>query len=376
MTIGNSVTSIDEGAFAGCSGLTEIIIPNSVKSIGKDAFWECSGLESITIGSGVKSIGYSAFGKCSNLTAVHINDIEAWCNIKYTNGISFLGSGATSDTCYPMYYADHLFLDDKEIKDLVLPNGLTSIAQGVFYGCSEITSITIPNSVTSIGEGAFSCCSGLTSVTIPNSVKTIGKLAFYNCKGLTSVTIGSSVNTINSKAFANCSELTDVYCYAENVPSTSSDALTDSYTEYATLYVPESSGATYNTAVPWSGFGTIKTLSGEIPVVEKCATPTISYFDGKLHFSCETESVEYVYNITPPSAKSGNGTDISMPTTYKVTVYATKDGYENSDVATKVINVSGGTSGLRGDVNNDGTVNMPDAMFIVNKILNGKFPDE
>ena len=65
-----------------------------------------------------------------------------------------------------------------------------------------------------------------------------------------------------------------------------------------------------------------------------------------------------------------------MPTTYKVTVYATKDGYENSDVATKDINVSGGASGIRGDVNNDGTVSMPDAMFIVNKILNGKFPDE
>ena len=67
---------------------------------------------------------------------------------------------------------------------------------------------------------------------------------------------------------------------------------------------------------------------------------------------------------------------MQLTTTYKVTVYATKDGYENSDVSTKDINVSGGASGIRGDVNNDGTVNMPDAMFIVNKILNGKFPDE
>ena len=67
---------------------------------------------------------------------------------------------------------------------------------------------------------------------------------------------------------------------------------------------------------------------------------------------------------------------MQLTTTYKVTVYATKAGYENSDEATLEINVGGGASGLRGDVNNDGTVNMPDAMFIVNKILNGKFPDE
>ena len=111
-----------------------------------------------------------------------------------------------------------------------------------------------------------------------------------------------------------------------------------------------------------------------IEKLEKCATPTIDYVDGKLNFSCETEGVEYVYNIT--SAKSGSGTNISMPNTYKVTVYATKDGYNKSDVAMKEISVGSGESGIRGDVNLDGEVGMPDVMFIVNHILNGKFPDE
>ena len=150
------------------------------------------------------------------------------------------------------------------------------------------------------------------------------------------------------------------------------DVFYNSYAEYINLHVPEASLNAYKTTSPWSGFGTITPMSGEIPVVEKCATPTISYVDGKLTFDCETEGVEYVSSITPPSAFNSGSKTVSMPTTYKVTVYATKDGYENSDVATKEIDVCG----IRGDVNNDGTVNMPDAMFIVNKILNGKFPDE
>ena len=68
VTIPNSVTSIGESAFYGCSGLTSAIIGNSVKSIGESAFDSCSGLTSVTIGNSVTSIGYDAFRGCSGLT--------------------------------------------------------------------------------------------------------------------------------------------------------------------------------------------------------------------------------------------------------------------------------------------------------------------
>ena len=138
---------------------------------------------------------------------------------------------------------------------------MTSIGDGAFYNCSGLTSITIPNSVTSIGESAFFGCSGLTSITIPNSVTSIGEWTFYYCSGLTSVTIPNSVTSIGEKAFAECSKLENVYCYAENVPSTDATAFEESNIASATLYVPGSALSSYQTTASWSGFGTIKALN-------------------------------------------------------------------------------------------------------------------
>ena len=70
-----------------------------------------------------------------------------------------------------------------------IPNSVTFLGDGAFYGCESLTSITIPNSVTSIETGAFWDCKSLTSIIIPNSVISIGEYAFYYCKSLTSITI-------------------------------------------------------------------------------------------------------------------------------------------------------------------------------------------
>ena len=121
-------------------------------------------------------------------------------------------------------------------------------------------------SVTSIGVEAFDYCDGLTSVTIPNSVTSIGKSAFEDCSGLTSVTIGNGVTSIGGYAFYECSVLRDVYCYAEKVPSTSSNAFNGSYPEYATLHVPDASIESYKSKAPWSEFGKIITLDAAMLV--------------------------------------------------------------------------------------------------------------
>ena len=104
--IPDSVTSIGDGAFSGCSGLTSIALPNSVTSIGDRAFSRCSRLASITLPDSVTSIGNLAFSRCSGMTSI------------------------------------------------TLPDSLTSIGYGAFNGCSKLTSI-IWNGETDSSADAF-----------------------------------------------------------------------------------------------------------------------------------------------------------------------------------------------------------------------------
>ena len=199
LKIPDIVTSIGDYAFYHCSGLTgELKIPDSVTSIGDYAFCDCSGLTEITIPRSVTSIGSSAFYGCSEIKKVHITDLSAWCNISF---------GSDSN---PLYYAHHLYMDGEEVIKLEIPNGVTSIGDYAFDGCSGLTEITIPDSVTKIGNYAFKDCIGLTSIDIPNSVTSIGSWAFYKCSGLTKITIPDSVTSIGSWAFCDCSGLTEI----------------------------------------------------------------------------------------------------------------------------------------------------------------------
>ena len=95
----------------------------------------------------------------------------------------------------------------------------------------------------------------------------------------------------------------------------------------------------------------------------KCATPTISFANGELEFNCETEGVEYEYEVTVADAKKDKGKKVSLTGVYKVSVYATKAGYEDSDVAT--MEFSMGDTGLKGDVNGDGVVDTQDAIKVI-----------
>ena len=201
MEISTNVTSIGDSAFFGCRGLTSVTIPNGVTSIGDEAFSGCRGLTSVTIPNGVTSIGDEAFSGCSGLT-----------NVTIPNGVTNIGRSAFDDTPFYNNLPDGLVVFGKvayKLKgecpsEVVIPEGVTSIAYSAFSGCSGLTSVTIPNGVTSIGDGAFSGCSGLTSVTIPNGVTSIGDGAFSGCSGLTSVTIPNGVASIGDEAFSGC----------------------------------------------------------------------------------------------------------------------------------------------------------------------------
>ena len=298
MTIPNSVTRIGSSTFNNCTALTSVSIGNSVTSLGTSAFRNCSSLSSVTIPDGVTSIGEYTFSDCSSLSSVTIPesvqyigsyafDNTAWYdnqpdglvyagNIVYkykgtmpqgthitikegTLGISeeaFSGcTGLTSvtlnsnDIVSSTYTSGNNFktIFGSQVIEYIIGDGVTSIGDYAFYGCSSMSSISIPENVTSIGSNAFQNCSGLTkaefasivslcemefknnsanplnyakhlyidgqeitALVIPNNVTSIGNYAFYNCSSFTSVVIPNSVTSFGSYAFYGCSGLESV----------------------------------------------------------------------------------------------------------------------------------------------------------------------
>ena len=140
--IPNSVTSIDDEAFYGCSGLISVTIPNSVTSISYRVFCHCSGLASVTIPNSVTSISNYAFEGCSGLTSVTI------------------------------------------------PNSVTEIHYSAFEDCSGLTSLTIGNSVTDIGPWAFYNCTNLAEVTcLATTPPSLGGDVFYGIASPCTLTV-------------------------------------------------------------------------------------------------------------------------------------------------------------------------------------------
>ena len=170
--IPNGVTSIGDWAFQSCNSLTSITIPDSVTSIGTMAFEDCSSLTSITIPDSVTSIDRHAFFVCRKLNQINVDT----ANTAYSsvNGVLF-NKEKTKLIRYPEGKADTSYS---------IPDGVTSIGNSAFYGCSNLTSITIPDGVTIIDINAFQYCRSLTSITIPDSVTYISAEAFDGCDSL------------------------------------------------------------------------------------------------------------------------------------------------------------------------------------------------
>lgn len=279
-----SVTGIGENAFKGCTSLESVELPGSLKEIRAWTFDYCTGLKSVSIPSSITRIGQDAFGHCNNLKEVHIYDLAAWCNISLWPHDN------------PLYYAHHLFLDEEEIKDLVIPETVTSINQYAFEGCSGLTSVTIPENVTELGDCVFDGCSGLTFVTLPESITKIPPAAFRDCSGLTSFSVPRSVTELDWAAFQNCTGLNEFYCFAENIPQTNEYAFfSQSQTIPATLHVPESSIEAYKSTYPWSKFRRIVSLDFvEEPVTVTADDLTMCYGDDRpsLTFTSVGEELE------------------------------------------------------------------------------------
>lgn len=281
----STITSINQSAFYGCTALPSVTIPSGVKTIGLQAFENCTSLTSITIPSSVTSIQAQAFYQCSKLATINClattpptitattfptttsmvvvpcSSIDAYKKASYWSSFSNYSSAAVTFTIDGIKYQSNASCGEvsviansysgaviipstvtyngstynvtaiggsafssSNITSINLPDGLTTIGNYAFAGCSHITSLTIPANVTSIGEFAFIGCTGLTTLTVSSPKTVIGYSAFYSCSSLSSLTIPSSV--IGERAFYSCTGLSTLVI-PSSVNSIGKNAFTD-----------------------------------------------------------------------------------------------------------------------------------------------------
>ena len=438
ITIPESVTTIEEQAFYGCSNLSSITIPSSVTTIGYAAFSECSNLpvvnniryadtylvevvdptqslyqikegtrfigdfafsqselSSISIPESVISIGIGAFADCPNLMSINIPE-----------GVTNFGTGAFSG-CPNLpvenniRYADTYLIEaiDKSLTEYQIKDGTRIIGTSAFSYCPNLTSFNIPNSITIIDSYAFDGCENLNSINIPNSVKSIGSYVFQSCSNLTSITIPSSVTNIKESVFsgsslesiqvdgsnliydsrdgcnaviekssnkliAGCKNtiipntvtsigkcafenvlmtsidipgsvssigdygfytgVSEVICRAETPPSCGDYVFYEdgNALSQVTLYVPAASIDDYRTTEPWSGFGTITSLSTIVTANDY----TREYGDENPEFEYTEEGA--ALDGTPDISCSA--TETSAPGDYPIVI--TRGTETNADV--------------------------------------------
>jgi hypothetical protein len=284
----SSVVAIEDNAFWGCTGLTDITsILSSVHSIGEYAFWQCSGITDLVLPNTVQSIGRLAFGLCTGLTSITIPE-----------SVSLIGLGAFAEHKCPLsidpgnqyYTIINEVLFNKSVTTLIecpvtmsgtyqIPSTVTTIAEYAFFDCFFVTSVVfppaletigiqafnlcglkgqliLPSSLKSIGRSAFSDVVGITGeLKMPSGVTSIGDQAFMNCQGLTSVVIPSSVKEIGGQVFSGCSGITSITLNSSNPENFTGFLIADN--AKCVLHVPYGSKSAYSESQQWKVYKTI-----------------------------------------------------------------------------------------------------------------------
>ncbi len=192
--------------------LTNVTIPNSITSIGECAFQGCSALNTLNFNAVLCDDFISTATKRPffglNISTINIGDNVEKIPAYFAHGMTSLTNTTIGNSVASI--GSYAFYNCTNLASIVIPNSVTSICSYAFYNCSGLTSIDIPNSVNSIASGAFYNCSGLTNINISNTITTIENFSFRNCSGLSNLTIPNSVTYIASYAFNGCSGLTSI----------------------------------------------------------------------------------------------------------------------------------------------------------------------
>lgn len=270
---------IPDYAFDGCHRLTSIIFPSSIKRIGNNLFSSSGDQVIYSKASKEESSWYASFyyevpivwnfdvegGEFNglNYSLCKQNDEEYICISGAKKELAIIDIPSEIDGVSVKEIARYAFAEHEKIKEIFIPNSVTSIGESAFHWVSNIEKLTIPfangclladyfdetdsnsylyprylkeivlsggkyiserffsglnllekislpKGLENIGSKAFGYCSSLTSLDLPNSVLSIGEYAFYRCRNLVSINIGNKLLSVGDYAFYCCSSLKKV----------------------------------------------------------------------------------------------------------------------------------------------------------------------
>lgn len=209
---GYKVTSIGSGAF-GLSSITKISLPDTITTIEKGAFSLCDDLESINMPQSLISIGDSAFFNCRSLTYINIPDL-----------VNSIGSSA--------------FEGCNKLNNVKLPSNIKELKDTTFDSCSSLTNVVLPDSLISIGENCFQNCCSLEKLNITSNVSSVGKNFIIGCNELSQLTVNEDNQYLTAKdevlynkdmtILLSCSpNKSDTFIIPDSVETISTDAFNE-----------------------------------------------------------------------------------------------------------------------------------------------------
>ena len=234
IAIPEGVTSIGNGAFRDCEALTELALPQGLKKIGSNAFIGCKSLTYIEIPDGVETVEYfiaestiqlrCAIGSSAAVAVSRSNDgfYSDDLYLRYTfdgdgvqNGLTLMKYiGASSEVIVPDGVTKLQYSTFSECRQLltrvVLPDGLLSIPESLLNNCTNLKEVVIPESVTTIGNHAFFGCASLEKINLPAGLTEISQSLLGGCTALSEITIPDGVTAIGDSAFQKCASLTEI----------------------------------------------------------------------------------------------------------------------------------------------------------------------
>ena len=238
ITLPDSVTSIEDGAFEYCKKIRSVVIGHHLQSVAVLAFGGCERLRSVTLGTGLTALSASAFSRSEKLIEivnnsalsveiegvyVHAGESEMvlqdgylFCRIGGTNYLLDYTKNDTNLTLPESFGGDSYEIIENAFREanitgVVMGNGVVKIGDFAFYNCTNLTTVVMGDGVEVVGSCAFSSCTKLENLTVGKNVEIIEGHAFQYCSAFKSIVLGNKITFIGNCAFADCDALKDVY---------------------------------------------------------------------------------------------------------------------------------------------------------------------